>query len=385
MSGGLKPEDVAELHRLSEVLRDGTHYELLGVAEDFDRTALKNAYHNLSRRFHPDRYYRQDLGGLEKMLEDVFAGVNQAYRTLGDERARAQYDQDLITAQKRKPKPKPPASAGAAARPTPAPPRPAAPPPSPPPAGANPRSPTARPPPPPANQGRPASPPPAAAPPADPYTVRFTPPAPGAATPASAAPEATKPVAEAKKPSSAAVDALKAPIIERLKKARGFFKLGEADVAANEWSKAARNFKLAMEFDPRNEEYKKRFVEADAKGRRQQAEKQIELAKKAESFASLKEAFFHYHQAVGFDPPMGEPFFRLGKMIQANGNDHKGALTYFRKAVDKDPQVVEYRLALAGVYEALAMKLNANREFKAILTLKPDHEDAKAGLKRTAG
>ena len=106
MSGGLKPEDVAELHRLSEVLRVGTHYELLGVAEDFDRTALKNAYHNLSRRFHPDRYYRQDLGGLEKMLEDVFAGVNQAYRTLGDERARAQYDQDLVTAQKRKPKPK---------------------------------------------------------------------------------------------------------------------------------------------------------------------------------------------------------------------------------------------------------------------------------------
>ena len=63
MSGGLKPEDVSELHRLSEVLREGTHYELLGVAEDFDRTALKNAYHNLSRRFHPDRYYRQDLGG----------------------------------------------------------------------------------------------------------------------------------------------------------------------------------------------------------------------------------------------------------------------------------------------------------------------------------
>lgn len=372
MSGGLKPEDVAELHRLSEVLRDGTHYELLGVAEDFDRTALKNAYHNLSRRFHPDRYYRQDLGGLEKMLEDVFAGVNQAYRTLGDERARAQYDQDLVTAQKRKPKP-----AAAAVRPSAAPPRPAS---SPPPAGASPRSPSARPPSssPPPNLGRPASPAPAAAAaPADPYTVRFSPPA--------AAPAATKPAAEPKKPSSAAMDALKAPIIERLKKARGFFKLGEADVAANEWSKAARNFKLAMEFDPRNEEYKKRFTEADAKGRRQQAEKQIELAKKAESFSSTKEAFFHYHQAVGFDPPMGEPFYRLGKIIQANGNDHKGALTYFRKAVDKDPQVVEYRLALANVYEALAMKLNANREFKAILALKPDHEEAKAGLKRTAG
>jgi hypothetical protein len=108
--------------------------------------------------------------------------------------------------------------------------------------------------------------------------VRFTPPVPGAAKPAAPG-EAAKPAAEAKKPSSAAVDALKAPIIERLKKARSFFKLGEADVAANEWTKAARNYKLAMEFDPRNEEYKKRFVEADAKGRRQQAEKQIELAK----------------------------------------------------------------------------------------------------------
>lgn len=231
--------------------------------------------------------------------------------------------------------------------------------------------------------GRPASPAPGGAAPADPYTVRFTPPAPSAAKP-DAAP-GTKPVGEPKKPSSAAMDALKAPIIERLKKARTFFKLGEADVAANEWTKAARNFKLAMEFDPRSEEYKKRFVEADAKGRRQQAEKQIELAKKAESFSSTKEAFFHYHQAVGFDPPMGEPFYRLGKIIQANGNDNKGALTFFRKAVEKEPQVVEYRLALANVYEALTMKLNANREFKAILALKPDHEEAKAGLKRTAG
>lgn len=373
MSGGLKPDDVKELHRLNELLREGTHYELLGVGEDFDRTALKNAYHNLSRRFHPDRYYRQDLGGLEKMLEDVFAGVNQAYRVLGDERARAQYDQDLVSAQRRKPKP-------AAVRATPSPPQPPVVPPRP--AVAPPR-PAASPPP-------SARPPPAAAapPPADPYTVRFTPPAPGAAPdaakPSAAAPEASKP-AEAKRPSSPVVDALKAPIIERLKKARSFFKLGEADVAANEWSKAARNFKLAMEFDPRNEEYKKRFVEADAKGRRQQAEKQIELAKKAEGFSSTKEAFFHYHQAVGFDPPMGEPFYRLGKIIQSNGNDNKGALTYFRKAVDKDPQVIEYRLALATVYEALAMKLNANREFKAILALKPDHEEAKAGLKRTAG
>jgi tetratricopeptide (TPR) repeat protein len=119
---------------------------------------------------------------------------------------------------------------------------------------------------------------------------------------------------------------LKAPIIERLKKARGFFKLGEADVAANEWSKAARNFKLAMEFDPRNEEYKKRFTEADAKGRRQQAEKQIELAKKAESFSSTKEAFFHYHQAVGFDPPMGEPFYRLGKIIPGQRKRPQGRL-----------------------------------------------------------
>ncbi|MCK6523561.1 hypothetical protein L6R49_19290, partial [Myxococcota bacterium] len=243
------------------------------------------------------------------------------------------------------------------------------------PVGASPRAPTAPP--------KPAAPPPK--PPAaqgDPYTVRFTPPGPEAPKP----PEAeAKPAADPKKASSPVVDALKAPIIERLKKARGFFKLGEADVAANEWSKAARNFKLAMEFDPRNEEYKKRFIDADSRGRRQQAERQMEAAKKAESFSSTKEAFFHYHQATTFDPPMGEPFYRLGKIIQNNGNDNKSALTYFRKAVEKEPQVIEYRLALANVYEALAMKLNANREFKAILAIKPDHEEAKAGLKRTTG
>jgi molecular chaperone DnaJ len=61
-------------------------YGILGVPRDADDTALKKAYRNLARAYHPDR----NPG--DKKAEDRFKEISEAYSILSDAEKRAQYD-----------------------------------------------------------------------------------------------------------------------------------------------------------------------------------------------------------------------------------------------------------------------------------------------------
>jgi curved DNA-binding protein CbpA len=52
---------------------------------------IKNAYHALARRFHPDRFHQSDPQ-LRARVESAFARIAQAYETLSDQPRRADYD-----------------------------------------------------------------------------------------------------------------------------------------------------------------------------------------------------------------------------------------------------------------------------------------------------
>lgn len=64
-----------------------THYEILGIDTDADRSAIKKAYLKLCRTYHPD--ISGDANG------HFFKLVTAAYETLSDEKARAGYDREL--------------------------------------------------------------------------------------------------------------------------------------------------------------------------------------------------------------------------------------------------------------------------------------------------
>lgn len=64
-----------------------THYEILGIDTDADRSAIKKAYFKLCRTYHPD--VSGDANG------HFFKLVTAAYETLSDEKARARYDREL--------------------------------------------------------------------------------------------------------------------------------------------------------------------------------------------------------------------------------------------------------------------------------------------------
>ena len=61
------------------------YYDILGVPRDADKKTLKDAYHRLAMKWHPDRNKAPDA-------EDRFKEIAKAYAVLSDPKKRARYD-----------------------------------------------------------------------------------------------------------------------------------------------------------------------------------------------------------------------------------------------------------------------------------------------------
>jgi curved DNA-binding protein CbpA len=81
--------DVEALFVRLQLAKD--HYEVLDAARLATSDEIKNAYHALARRFHPDRFHQSDLQ-LRARVESAFARIAHAYETLSDQPLRADYD-----------------------------------------------------------------------------------------------------------------------------------------------------------------------------------------------------------------------------------------------------------------------------------------------------
>ncbi len=81
-----------------EATLDRPYHELLEVERDADGRAIKRAYFARSKEFHPDRYYRKDLGGFRARLEQIFKKIVEAYELLSDPTTRAEIEKSLAQA-----------------------------------------------------------------------------------------------------------------------------------------------------------------------------------------------------------------------------------------------------------------------------------------------
>ena len=91
--------DVAVQRKILEMeSRLSTGYaEILGVSSDADTKAIKKAYRALSRDFHPDRYFRKQIGDFKPRLEAIFKKVLEAYELLSDPATRAEVQKAMVT------------------------------------------------------------------------------------------------------------------------------------------------------------------------------------------------------------------------------------------------------------------------------------------------
>jgi curved DNA-binding protein CbpA len=77
---------------MHERLERTDHYALLGTDRAADRKGIKRAYYELAGKFHPDKYFRKNLGSYKAKMETIFTRVTLAHDILSDREKRAEYD-----------------------------------------------------------------------------------------------------------------------------------------------------------------------------------------------------------------------------------------------------------------------------------------------------
>ncbi|MGB9179012.1 MAG: DnaJ domain-containing protein [Pyrinomonadaceae bacterium] len=88
-----QPRELEELFARMDVA--SSYYEVLGIVQRAELRDIKRAYHQLARRFHPDRFHQEQDRELHARIESAFARIAQAYETLRDRQLRASYDLKL--------------------------------------------------------------------------------------------------------------------------------------------------------------------------------------------------------------------------------------------------------------------------------------------------
>ena len=91
----LTPAETDELQRLHEQARSRSHYQVLEVPDSASPDDIQEAFYKLSRKWHPDRFFRRDIGSQNQLIEEVYVAITEAYRTLTDRNLRLAYDRKL--------------------------------------------------------------------------------------------------------------------------------------------------------------------------------------------------------------------------------------------------------------------------------------------------
>jgi tetratricopeptide (TPR) repeat protein len=91
----LSATERAEIDRMFVLVETGTLYALLGVRDNVDRKAIRDAYFKLSKQFHPDAFYGRNLGLYRARIEAIFRALTNAYDVLSNRQRRAEYDRSV--------------------------------------------------------------------------------------------------------------------------------------------------------------------------------------------------------------------------------------------------------------------------------------------------
>jgi curved DNA-binding protein CbpA len=346
-STGLIEAEIEAIDELYNRVRSGDIYSVLGVSPDADIQYIRKVYYELSRSWHPDQFYRREIGEYKQKLEDIFVGINRAYTILTDPRRRADYDSEHE------------GRARADARPAP-------------------RRPGAE------GDGEASAFQPGKD--AVEHEVAFRTGKRVVREQVDAAQQVlgTTPRKRRRRGRIPGMEKVHEQVMTRLGKARRHFRTAEREAEQGNFVAAASNAYLAMTFDPEEPRYRALWEECDPKGRTQLAQQHIHLAESAMSYHNIKAAVYNYQKACEAGPPNAEPYFQLAHLLMQSeeDRDEREIMKLLRRAVELSPRNVRIRLSLADFYHEQGLLANARREYEEVLRIEPGNGDAKAGLKR---
>jgi tetratricopeptide (TPR) repeat protein len=88
-------EELKQLTALLQQMKTQSHFEVLGIPNTADASAVKMAYFRMAKLYHPDTGAQGAPESIGKLKEQVFGRIGDAYRTLGDDKSRAEYLENL--------------------------------------------------------------------------------------------------------------------------------------------------------------------------------------------------------------------------------------------------------------------------------------------------
>jgi curved DNA-binding protein CbpA len=301
---------------------DRPYHELLAVPVGADARAIKKAYFGLSKRFHPDRYFRRNTGDFGPLIETCFKKILEAYELLSDPTTRAEVEKQAAQAAQAVEV----AQAAEAARQ----------------AAAE-----------------------AAA---------------QAATPAKPRPSSLD-MRRRLRRRAGRLGGHQRVINERKRKAKTFFEAGMAAFRADRWLESAGSVRLAMAFDPENEVYREHFVDVQRRAHEERARALIKQADSAMEMRDFADAYEFLDEAVIYRPADAELAHRTANLGFQLQKDLKRAKELATLAVEVEPENPGHHLLLGQVYKAAGLEANARRELEATLRLDPKNDDAKRELR----
>jgi curved DNA-binding protein CbpA len=294
---------------------DLPYHEILGVAPDADVRTMKRAYLDLSKEFHPDRYFRREIGEFVDRLNRIFKGVLEAYELLSDPATRAEVQKNLVSSSRVE------AQASEPDREEPT-----------------------------QEKGAPA---------ADGTASAPKPPL----TPI----ERLRQRMPFKIPESV--------LAERRQKAAQFFQTALRSQERGHFKEAASSIRLAIAFDPFNAESKRVFAEIQAGCAESKIEELIQDSDSSGVASQQRKTLELCEEVLLYRPHNPEVNDRAARMA-AELNDFAKAREYAERAVEHSPDMAKHHTTLGRVYRQLGNKGHTVRELEKALELDPHDEEA---------
>jgi curved DNA-binding protein CbpA len=309
----ITPELQAQILAFSESL-DRPYFELLDVPRDADTKQIKRAYFSLSKVYHPDRYFRANLGDYTVRLEQIFRKLVEAYELLSDPNTRAEIERTMGAMPE--PEPEPVAEASET----------------------------------------------------------------------DAVPERKLPPRKLTKRQT--LERLRRHfrlppqiLAERKLKASQFFDAAMVAAKRERWQEAAPSLRLAIAFDPWNDEYRKSFSNILSRNYEQRATKLLDEADgpvdpgdKSEALRLLEEVLIHRPA----DPDVNQ----RAALLALDNHELERATEYAEAACQLCPESAEYCITLARVLRADGRREKAKTVLTEAARLHPKDEDVQAELQR---
>lgn len=286
-----------EILELDQRCAGDDYFHMLGLAPEAAALEVKKAYYELSKRFHPDRYFGKNLGSYKARVDRIFRKLTEAQAVLSDEPRRQVY-----LAQH----PEMAASAGP--------------------------------------------------------TLELD--------PARAAERRSR--------------LARHPYLAKAAKVHELAQRGRELVQKGDFARAFTDLSLASQIDPKSKDLAELLQVAKKGADQARAAKEYGDGEAAERMGNGAEALAHLRNAAQLDPANADYAARLTRLLLSAGGvaELKEAHNMARRAAELKPQSPDHRLLFARVLFRAGLEKNAQREFEAVLKLRPEDPVAKEHLKK---